>query len=162
MKKLLLTILIFFILAVSVSIYFLDKYYFISPIEYKADVIIRSDSYGEGFFAANRSGRRLHNGIDLLAGIGAPVFASRAGIVIAATNSRGMGNHVILRHPGNITTIYGHLASICVAKGNIVRQKDLIGRVGKTGNADYKGILPHLHFEVRKNGVPEDPLEYLP
>jgi len=162
MKKLLLIILIFFILIVSISIYFLDKYYFIPPIEYKRDLIIRSDSYGEGFFAANRSGRRLHNGIDLLAEIGTPVLASRTGMVITATSRRGMGNYVVLRHPGNISTIYGHLSRICVAKGNIVRQGDMIGRVGKTGNAGYKGILPHLHFEVRKNGVPEDPMEYLP
>jgi murein DD-endopeptidase MepM/ murein hydrolase activator NlpD len=161
MKKILLFLLILLPIYLLVSLYFLDKDYFLCPIEYKRDVLIRSDSRGDGFFAAERSGRRLHNGIDLFAEIGTPVMASRSGIVIAAKHTRGMGNYVIIRHPGNIITIYGHLLRIYISQNNFVRQGEVIGAVGKTGNANYRDILPHLHFEVRKDGIPEDPLEYL-
>ena len=161
MKKILLILLIFLPVYLLISLYFLDKSYFLCPIEYKDDIVIRSDSRGNGLFAAERSGSRLHNGIDLLAEIGTPVIAARSGIVIAAQNSRGMGNYIIMRHPGNITTIYGHLSAIYVSKGNFARQGDIIGAVGKTGNANLRDIQPHLHLEVRKDGIPEDPLAYL-
>jgi murein DD-endopeptidase MepM/ murein hydrolase activator NlpD len=83
-------------------------------------------------------------------------------MVIAAKKARGMGNYIILRHPSNTITIYGHLSKIYVRRNQLIRQGDVIGSVGKTGNANYRDIQPHLHFEVRKNGVPEDPLQYLP
>ncbi|TRZ95373.1 M23 family metallopeptidase [bacterium] len=162
MKKTIFLFLILFLFFVAVGIYFLDKDPFLCPIEYAKDILIRSDAYGEGLFAASRRGNRLHNGIDLLAEIGSPVLASRSGIVIAVTNSPGMGNYVILCHTRNITTIYGHLNAIYVVKGGFVRQGQVIASVGKTGNANARGILPHLHFEVRKSGIPQDPLEYLP
>ena len=162
MKKILVFLLIFLLFYAVLGIYFLDKEYFLCPIYYKKDILIRSDAYGKGFFAANRRGNRLHNGIDLFAEIGTPVLASQAGIVIAAQKNQGMGNYIVLRHPAGITTIYGHLAAIHVAKGNLIRQGQVIGEVGKTGNANRRDILPHLHFEVRKSKVPQDPLEYLP
>jgi len=161
MKKIFLFLLIFLPIFLLASLYFLDKDYFLCPIEYKGDIVIRRDSRGDGLFAAERSGNRLHNGIDLFAEISTPVLAARSGIVTAATHNNGMGNYIIIRHPGNIITIYGHLSSIYVGKGNLIRQGDIIGAVGKTGNANYSAIQPHLHFEVRKDGVPEDPLEYL-
>jgi len=162
MKKIIIFFLILFSFYVAVSIYFLDKDPFLCPIEYAKDILIRSDAYGKGIFAANRRGSRLHNGIDLLAEIGTTVLASRSGIVIAAGGNPGMGNYVILRHPGDITTIYGHLSAIYVKKGGFVHQGQVIARVGKTGNANTRGILSHLHFEVRKSGTPQNPLEYLP
>jgi len=161
MKKILLFLLILLPIYLLIGLYFLDKDYFLCPIGYKRDILIRSDSRGDGFFAAERNGNRLHNGIDLFAEIGTPVMASRSGIVVAAKQSRGMGNYVIIRHPGNIITIYGHLLRIYISQNNFVRQGEVIGAVGKTGNANYRDILPHLHFEVRKGGIPEDPLEYL-
>ena len=145
----------------AVSLYFLDKNYFICPIEYKGDAVIRCDSKGEGFFAAKRNGNKLHEGADFFAEIGSPVLAARSGRVIAARRSKGMGNFVVIRHPGNIITTYGHLQRIYVHKNAFVRQGEIIAAVGKTGNANYRAIQPHLHFEVRKNGVPQDPLEYL-
>ena len=82
--------------------------------------------------------------------------------VITNKNKKtGSGNYVIIRHPGNISTLYGHLLEVYVKKNNLVRQGEVIGSVGKTGNANYADIQPHLHFEVRKNGIPQDPLEYL-
>jgi murein DD-endopeptidase MepM/ murein hydrolase activator NlpD len=72
-----------------------------------------------------------------------------------------MGNYVVLRHRGNLVTIYGHLKDISVKKNKFVRQGQIIGTVGKTGNANYRDIQPHLHLEVRKNRLPEDPMAYL-
>jgi murein DD-endopeptidase MepM/ murein hydrolase activator NlpD len=161
MPKILSSLLIIAILVFSLGIYCVDKAYFLCPILYKNGMIIRSDSRGDGLFAAKRSGSRLHDGIDLLADIGTPVAASRCGIVVSATRNKGMGSYVIIRHPGNLVTIYGHLSEICVTKNKFIRQGEVIGKVGKTGNANYRDIQPHLHFEVRNNGSPQDPLEYL-
>jgi murein DD-endopeptidase MepM/ murein hydrolase activator NlpD len=160
-KKILLFLLLIMPIYLSLSLYFLDKNYFICPIEYKGDAVIRCDSRGEGFFAARRNGKRIHEGIDLFAETGSPVLACRSGIIIAARKSRGMGNFIIIRHPGNIITIYGHLSRIYVQRNAFVRQGEVIGSVGKTGNANYADIQPHLHFEVRKDGIPQDPSEYL-
>ena len=142
-------------------LYLLNKKSFLCPIAYHRDMIIRVDSGGDGFFAADRSGNRLHQGVDLLADIGEPVLAPRSGWVTAAKGSKGMGNFIVIRHSASIATIYGHLSRIDVKKGDFVRQGQVIGAVGKTGNARGRIIEAHLHFEVRKGGVPQDPLEYL-
>lgn len=161
MKKILLIILIIASVYVFLGLASMDKRYFVCPIEYKSDIIIRNDDRGDGLFATSRSGRRIHKGIDLLAEVGTPVLSAKSGRVISATRNRGMGKYVIVRHRGNIITIYGHLSEIYVRKNDYVRQGEVIGSVGKTGNARFGGILPHLHFEIRKNGVPQDPLEYI-
>ncbi len=162
MKRLILFLLLIILpLYLIFSLYFLDKRYFLCPIQYMGEIIIRNDSRGDGLFGAERNGRRIHEGIDLFAPIGTPVLASRSGRVASARKNHGMGNYVVIRHPGNIITIYGHLSRIFVNKNQFVRQGQLIGSVGKTGNANYRNIQPHLHFEVRKNGIPQDPLEYL-
>jgi murein DD-endopeptidase MepM/ murein hydrolase activator NlpD len=161
MKKILIFLLIILPLSFLASLYFLDKHYFICPIAYPQDIIIRSDGRGDGFFGAERNGNRLHQGVDFLAKVGTPVLASRSGIVIAATQNRGMGKYVIIKHSGGLISIYGHLSQIYVHKYQYIRQGDIIGSVGKTGNANYRGIQPHLHFEIRKQGIPQNPLEYL-
>lgn len=162
MKKVLLFLLVVLPIYLSVSFYyFLDKSYFLCPIEYQGAAVIRCDSRGDGFFGSSRSGNRLHEGVDFFAKIGAPVLAVRSGKVIRAEKNNGMGNYIILRHPGDIITVYGHLSEICVPENKFVRQGAIIGKVGKTGNANYRDIQPHLHFEVRKGGIPQDPLEYL-
>jgi len=160
-KKILIAILIVLAVYFIAQFYFLDKCYFLCPIEYKQNIIIRNDSRGDGYFAANRRGKRIHQGVDLLAEIGTPVFASRLGVIKSAKENRGMGKFVVIQHSGGIYTIYGHLSKIYVVKNQLVRQNDIIGAVGKTGNANHPAMQPHLHFEVRKNGVPEDPLDYL-
>ncbi len=158
---LLLIILIALPIYVSVSCARLDKAAFLCPIDYNGDMIIRSDSRGKGYFAAPRSGRRVHQGIDLYALLNTPVMAARSGRIKSAKFNKGMGNYVVIQHAGDLTTIYGHLAAIYVRDNDFVRQGAVLGTVGKTGNADHPAILPHLHFEVRKDGVPRDPLEYL-
>lgn len=162
MKKIiLLAFLVILPIYLFLSLYFLDKCYFFCPVEYKREIIIRSDDYGDGFFGAKRSGNRLHQGLDLFAEVGTPVLAARSGEVIAVSSNNGMGKYVIVRHPGGITTIYGHLSQIFAFKGQFVRQGQVIGAVGKTGNADNKNMRPHLHLEVRKNNIHQDPWEYL-
>jgi murein DD-endopeptidase MepM/ murein hydrolase activator NlpD len=161
MKKIFLLLLITLPLYLSISLYFLDKKYFLCPIEYKWDLVIRCDGRGDGFFGAKRNGQRMHTGIDLLAQINTPVLASRSGKVISATQNKGMGKYIIIRHPNNFITIYGHLLAIYVVKNEFVRQGQVIARVGKTGNANFRDVQPHLHFEIRKDGIPQDPLEYL-
>ena len=161
MKKLLLLLLVFLLVCPFVWFYLTDRCYFLCPIKYQDSIIIRADNRGDGFFATPRSGNRLHQGVDLSADIGTPVLASRLGIVVRAERNKGMGNFVIIRHFGGIRTLYGHLSEIYVRPRQIVRQGDVIGAVGKTGNANYRNIQPHLHFEVKKDGAAQDPLEYL-
>lgn len=167
MKKILLFCFCVILVYLLISLYFLDKHYFLCPIEYKQGAVIRCDSRGDGFFAARRNGHRVHEGIDLFAEIGTPVKACRFGRVvlsrvIANKNKKtGSGNYIIIRHQGNIISVYAHLLEVYVQKGDFVRQGELIGAVGKTGNANYPDIQPHLHFEVRKDGIPQDPQEYL-
>jgi len=162
MKKILLLLLIILPACLMLGLYFLDKTYFLCPIEYKGGIFVRCDSRGDGFFDSPRSGNRLHEGIDLFARIGAPVLAVRSGkVLVSKEQHKGMGNYIVIRHPDNLVTIYGHLSRIYVKRGRWVRQGEVIGEVGKTGNANYSDIQPHLHFEVREEGIPNDPLEYL-
>jgi len=159
-KKILLVILILICISMFLSLAGMDKQYFISPIEYKSDIIVRNDHRGDGLFASARSGRRIHKGLDLLADVGTAVCAAKSGKIISATANKGMGKYIIIQHRDNIITIYGHLSNIFVRKNDYVRQGQIIGSVGKTGNARAADMLPHLHFEIRKSGVPQDPLEY--
>jgi len=161
MRKIWFFLLIILPIYFLISLYFLDKNYFLCPVEYERDIVVRCDSRGDGFFGADRNGSRTHQGIDLLAKIDTPVLTSRSGRVIAVKQNRGMGKYVIIQHAGNIRTIYGHLSEIYVTHNEFVRQGQIIGRVGKTGNANFRDIQPHLHFEIRKAGIPQDPLEYL-
>jgi murein DD-endopeptidase MepM/ murein hydrolase activator NlpD len=163
MKKIPLSLLIILLLSLLVgfSFNFFRWRRFICPIKYENEIIVRCDSHGEGFFAASRRGYRLHSGVDLSAEVGTPVLASSKGLVIAARRNYGMGNYVIIKHRDNISTVYGHLSQIFVKKGQVVRQGKIIGTVGKTGNARFRDIQPHLHFEVRKNGIPQDPFDYI-
>ena len=132
---------------------------FTAPLPVK--LILRNDSYGDGHFGAKRSGGRRHNGIDFLAEIKTPVLAAKTGIVQRTGYKGGNGNYVIIRHLWRYKTIYCHLAEMTVKNGWFVREGRVIGYVGKTGNADIAGIKPHLHFELHKNGVPQDQANFL-
>lgn len=141
--------------------YLFDRRQFLSPIYHSGDLPIREDAYGEGDFGAKRRGRRLHLGVDILAPVGTPVYAAKCGLVINAETNHGLGQYVEILHRGGLVTIYGHLSRLDVYQGQRVCQGDKIGEVGKTGNARNRLILPHLHFEVRKYGIPQDPMLYL-
>lgn len=162
MKRFFLILLIILPVYFLASIYFLDKDYFLCPIQYRSAIFVRCDEMGDGFFGSQRNGNRVHEGLDLLARLGEPVKACRSGQVTVSTEQKnGMGKYIVVKHPGNVATLYGHLSQIYVSKNSFVRQGQVIGRVGKTGNANHRDIQPHLHFEVRENGVAQDPLEYL-
>ena len=120
-------------------------------------LMIRQDAKGDGRFQAPRSGNRKHRGVDLVAELQDPVHAIRSGWVREARFHRGLGWFVELEHRGGLRSLYAHLSEIRVTSGMRVRQGDVIGTVGKTGNARHAWIVPHLHLEVHKNGTPINP-----
>ena len=99
----------------------------------------------------------FHSGIDIGVGTGTPIHAAAAGKVIYCGWESGYGNLVVLDNGGNLATAYAHQSAIAVACGQDVSQGEVIGYVGCTGHC----YGPHLHFEVRINGEPVDPLGYL-
>jgi murein DD-endopeptidase MepM/ murein hydrolase activator NlpD len=100
---------------------------------------------------------RMHEGIDVGAPTGTPIRAAAAGTVIYAGWLGGYGNLTVIDHGGGVATAYGHQSSLAAGSGAYVAQGQVIGYVGSTGHSTG----PHLHFEVRVNGVPQDPLGYL-
>jgi murein DD-endopeptidase MepM/ murein hydrolase activator NlpD len=100
----------------------------------------------------------FHTGIDIECPTGGPIFASKAGKVIAAEWAGGYGNTVIIDHGGGYSTLYAHQTRYYVHQGQIVSQHERIGACGATGNATGS----HLHFEVRVNGNHQNPMNYLP
>jgi murein DD-endopeptidase MepM/ murein hydrolase activator NlpD len=100
---------------------------------------------------------RMHEGIDIGVPTGTPIGAAAAGTVIYAGWMSGYGNLVVIDHGGGLATAYGHQSSIASSVGQQVAQGQAIGYVGCTGHC----FGPHLHFEVRINGQPVDPLGYL-
>ena len=102
---------------------------------------------------------RMHTGIDISGyGInGTPAIAAADGVVIMAQRYGGYGNAVIIDHGSGITTLYAHGSSIKVRVGQKVTKGTTVLAIGSTGNSTG----PHLHFEIRKNGAPTDPMPYL-
>jgi murein DD-endopeptidase MepM/ murein hydrolase activator NlpD len=104
-----------------------------------------------------REGKR-HDGIDIAAPEGTPVLAAADGAVLFAGEQSGYGSIVILRHEGNLVTVYAHNSRLLVSEGERVRRGQPIAHVGQTGRTTG----PHLHFEVREGTRPRNPLLYLP
>ena len=100
---------------------------------------------------------RLHAGIDIPLPVGTPMRAAAGGRVVIAGWVGGYGNYTCIQHSGGLSTCYGHQSSIGVSVGQSVSQGQVIGASGNTGNSTG----PHVHFEVRVNGSPVDPLGYL-
>jgi Membrane proteins related to metalloendopeptidases len=100
---------------------------------------------------------RLHEGIDITAASGTPIRAAASGTVIYAGWLGGYGNLVVIDHGNGLATAYAHASAILVGVGQQVSQGETVSLVGSTGNSSG----PHLHFEVRVNGVAVDPLLYL-
>lgn len=136
---------------------------FIEPVSCNGELIIRNDSMGAGHFGAPRGGgRRTHNGVDLYAPLGTPVAAAERGTAETGNHPRGYGLFVRIHHVDeDYVTVYAHLSRITVDDGDFVERGYIIGEVGRTGNADYDDMLPHLHFEIRRGGVPVEPMDYL-
>lgn len=100
---------------------------------------------------------RMHQGIDIGAPTGAPILAAKAGTVIYASAMRGYGNVVMILHGGGLSTVYAHQSVILTRFGQQVAKGQQIGRVGCSGHCTG----PHLHFEIRLNGIPRNPRNYL-
>ena len=101
--------------------------------------------------------RAFHAGMDFTAPTGTPIYATGDGKVIRADNSAaGYGNHVRIEHGYGYITLYAHMSKIKCQVGKKVKRGDIIGYVGNTG----KSMGPHLHYEVRKNGSPVNPINF--
>jgi len=98
--------------------------------------------------------RALHTGIDIAAPMGAPIAAAADGTVIYVGWMTGYGNVVVLDHGNGVSTVYAHLSASAVHVGQVVHRGEIIAHVGMTGWSTG----PHLHFEVRQDGQPIDPL----
>lgn len=117
-------------------------------------------------YTASRFGRRVdpltgrrarHEGLDFAAPRGTPILAAGPGVVVVAGRHPAYGNQVDIDHGNGLVTRYAHARKLFVKVGDIVHQGDKIAEVGSTG----RSTGPHLHFEVRIDGVPHDPMKYL-
>lgn len=102
-------------------------------------------------------GMRKHSGIDLAAPTGTPVYATADGVVSRADWYSSYGLYISLEHGASLQTRYAHLSRLAVAAGDTVKKGDLIGYVGSTG----RSTGPHLHYEVRVDGVAVNPIPYM-
>lgn len=100
---------------------------------------------------------RLHAGIDIAAGVGAPIYATAAGTVKSAGWEGGYGRAVRIVHGDGTVTVYAHMSRLLVSDGERVSAGQQVGKEGNTGQSTG----PHLHFEVRINGTPVNPLTWL-
>jgi murein DD-endopeptidase MepM/ murein hydrolase activator NlpD len=100
----------------------------------------------------------FHRGVDLRANYGSPILASADGVVLYIGSKTTYGNMVVVLHGGGIATVYGHLWKFAVQPYERVQKGQLLGYTGNTGFSTG----PHLHFEVRQDGEPTNPLEWLP
>jgi len=99
----------------------------------------------------------LHPGVDFKGATGDPVRVTADGKVVFTGRKSGYGNCIIVQHKNDFQTLYGHLSRINVDDGQQVKTGDVIGKVGSTGRTTG----PHLHYEVRKNGKPINPVKFL-
>jgi murein DD-endopeptidase MepM/ murein hydrolase activator NlpD len=110
----------------------------------------RANPFGGGSY-------EFHSGQDIDAAWGDPVVSGASGKVTFVGWQNGYGQLIVIDHGGGLTTRYGHLSHIDVAQGQTVARSEFIGRVGSTG----RSTGPHLHYEVRFNDEPVNPLQYL-
>ena len=101
---------------------------------------------------------KFHAGIDIAGARGKPIYAAAPGVVVKAQYTDGYGRLVEIDHGYGISTFYAHCHALLVRKGAIVREGQQIATIGSTG----RSTGPHLHFEVRLDGNPVDPMTYLP
>jgi murein DD-endopeptidase MepM/ murein hydrolase activator NlpD len=99
----------------------------------------------------------MHNGRDISANIGTPVIATADGQVVWSGPQGAYGNVIMIDHGHSLTTLYAHLSELGAKVGESVKRGDLIGKVGNTG----RSTGPHLHYEVRVGGVPQDPDRFI-
>ncbi|MBI4994584.1 peptidoglycan DD-metalloendopeptidase family protein [Candidatus Peregrinibacteria bacterium] len=104
-----------------------------------------------------------HTGVDIRVSQGTPIGAAASGYVAWVRTSRLYGNNIMIIHSNGIATLYAHLSSFTVKEDSFVKRGDIIGNSGGMPGTQGAGLStgPHLHFEVRDNGIPVDPMNYL-
>jgi len=144
---------------VSIAVFNITEPVFKCPVKLGPgeSMVVRNDAHGDGDFGMKRRGGRTHSGIDIKAPVGTPVMASKSGLAFCLNVPTGYGKYVLIYHPDGMLTLYGHLSEWAIESATGVKQGQVIGMVGKTGNANSKLMDPHLHFEIRKNNIPLDP-----
>ena len=116
-----------------------------------------TDGFGIRHNPFGGEGREFHTGVDVAVEFGTPISATADGLVVWSAPYSGYGNLVVVYHSNGITTRYGHLSKITVEAGQRVRRGDQIGHAGSTG----RSTGPHVHYEIRQNDQPVDPLQYV-
>ncbi|WP_099290845.1 M23 family metallopeptidase [Butyricimonas sp. Marseille-P3923] len=114
-----------------------------------------SSSYGYRMHPIYKT-MKFHAGMDFTGAIGTPIYATGNGLVVESQFDKGYGRHVIIDHGFSYQTMYAHMEKIVVKKGQTVKRGDVIGYLGNTGLSTG----PHLHYEVRKNEKPVDPINF--
>ncbi len=105
-----------------------------------------------------KGGGLVNDGVNIAAPLGTPIRAAHAGTVVYVGNEvRGFGNLILIRDASGVVTAYAHADAVAVRQGQSVREGQVIGRVGSTGAVN----TPQLHFQVRRDGRPVDPMRYL-
>ncbi len=99
----------------------------------------------------------LHAGVDIIAPFGAPIRAAADGVILHAQFMNGYGRVIVIDHGNGLETYYAHLSRFAVVPGQEIRQGEIIGAVGASGRV----TAPHLHYEVRRYGTPQNPSSYL-
>lgn len=116
--------------------------------------------YSNGSFGIRRhpilKTYQMHSGLDITTNIGTPVYTSGNGVVASIGRKGGYGLAIEIDHGFGYTTIYAHLSKTLVKKGKTVKRGDLIAKTGNSGLSSG----PHLHYEVRHNGIAQDPMEF--
>lgn len=118
-----------------------------------------------GFFSSNygwrldpfTGQRAMHEGVDFVADVGAPIKAAAGGIVVYSELNSSYGNMIEIDHGNGLVSRYAHASKRLVKEGDVVLRGQKIGEVGSTG----RSTGPHLHFEVLLNGTPQNPIRYL-
>lgn len=130
---------------------------FVSPVHHESlDYFRISSDYGDRrifHYSNDKTSQAIHTGIDMAAGTGVSVYTAAAGRVVLARERIISGLSIVIEHLPGVYTVYFHLDSLDVTEGEMVHQDQKIGTVGMTGLATG----PHLHWEIRVNGVAVDP-----
>ena len=131
-----------------------DSSGFLYPLPYRVAI---TDSYGYRTHPVTGKKTTWHNGVDLAAGAGTAIYATKSGTVTTALRSDIWGNYVVINHGDGFSSLYAHMQGLIVKAGDYVKQGQTIGYVGSTGLSTG----PHLHFTIYYNGADVNPFNYI-